>query len=92
MIIALDFDDTYTADAVLWHEFIEAAQFNGHRVIMVTCRRDTPVNRKICMVEGIAKHDHFFTSMSPKRWFMEQQRIEVDVWIDDMPESVKEGR
>lgn len=27
-----------------------------------------------------------------KRWHMEQRGITVDCWIDDSPETIKEGR
>lgn len=92
MIIALDYDDTYTADPDLWDSFIENAVNSGHRVIVVTCRRDTRENRDECRVPDIAWNDHFFTNLSPKRWYMEDKEISVDIWIDDLPESIKEGR
>jgi hypothetical protein len=92
MIIALDFDDTYTADAKLWEQFISLAESAGHRVVMVTCRRDTDENREECLIQSLPTHAHYFTGLSPKRWFMEQRGVKVDIWVDDMPESIKEGR
>lgn len=92
MIIALDFDGTYTLAPELWDKFIELCSFRGHQVVMVTCRRDTDENRDECKIELLPTFSHYFTGLSPKRWFMEQRGINVDVWIDDLPESVKEGR
>ena len=34
----------------------------------------------------------FFTAGSPKRWYMEQQGLRIDVWIDDDPQSIVGGR
>jgi hypothetical protein len=92
MIIALDYDDTYSAAPELWDEFIDACERRGHDVICVSCRRDTDENREECKIAKLVHHAHYFTALSPKRWFMEQRGIKVDVWIDDLPECVKEGR
>jgi hypothetical protein len=92
MTIAIDFDDTYTADPVLWDQFIAAAIERGHKVYCVTCRRDNEDNRDIVRIGCLPKHRHLFTGLSPKRWFCEQRGITVDIWVDDCPECVKEGR
>lgn len=91
MIIAIDYDDTYTADPVMWDAVIHEMFIHGHIVYCVTCRRDTPENRERC---SIIPDDVpiFFTGLKPKRTFMEKLGIKIDVWIDDMPESVEHGR
>ncbi len=38
MLIALDYDGTYTADPMLWDRFIADAQRCGHEVKIVTMR------------------------------------------------------
>lgn len=38
MNIALDFDDTFTADEPFWKAFIERTEAAGHKVWIVTCR------------------------------------------------------
>jgi hypothetical protein len=38
--IALDYDETYTADKVMWGSFIGSAQARGHKVTFVTFRPD----------------------------------------------------
>lgn len=40
MIIALDYDDTYTADKELWEPFIHHAVTRGHSISFVTFRHD----------------------------------------------------
>lgn len=92
MIIALDYDETYTADPELWDHFINQATVLGHSVICVTCRRDTEENRLEVKIPSIPKHNHYFTDLSSKRWYMEKREIHVDIWIDDLPETVKDGR
>lgn len=89
LTIAIDYDDTYTADPTLWDAFIAHARERGHRVVCVTCRRETMDNVEECDVPGVLT---YFTSMAPKRWHMEQQGIEVDIWIDDHPICVEQGR
>jgi len=90
--IAIDFDETFTADPELWQNFIRDAHARGHRVYCVTCRRDTPENREIVRIPDLPAYRHYFTSLAPKRWFMEQRGIQIDIWIDDQPECVREGR
>jgi hypothetical protein len=34
----------------------------------------------------------YMTSGSGKRWYMEQEGIKVDVWVDDSPEAIIHGR
>jgi hypothetical protein len=87
LTIALDYDDCYTADPWLWDTFIASARSAGHSVICVTCRHDDPGDslRKLPIPV-------YYTEMAPKRWHMEQLGIDVDIWIDDYPECVREGR
>lgn len=92
MLIALDFDDTYTADPPFWDSFIVLAQRHGHEVICVTCRRDTPENREIVAIPLLRWSSHYFTGLAAKRWFLEQHGIAVDVWLDDDPECVYKGK
>lgn len=89
MNLALDYDQTYDRDPEFWDSFVALAKAYGHKVYCVTCRRHTMDNVQECDVPGVLT---YFTNLSPKRWFMEQQGIQIDVWIDDTPECVKEGR
>lgn len=34
----------------------------------------------------------WFTGLAPKKWFMENRGIKVDVWIDDDPACVINGK
>lgn len=90
MRIALDWDDTYTADPGFWDAFIDLAKLHGHKVVICSCR--TPEWAAEAPMETPSDTAVFLTSFGPKRPYMEKMGLPVDVWIDDCPESVKEGR
>lgn len=89
MIIALDFDETYTLDPITWDQVIALFKAMGHVVYVVTFRIDNsaeaPEVRKA--LEGKV-NDIFFTGRKFKREFMEKKEIYIDVWIDDQPELI----
>lgn len=89
MVLGLDYDDTYTCDPEFWNMVVSLAKSRGHKVHVVSCRFETMENRREMDVPGCLT---YLTGMSPKRWFMEQQGIQITNWIDDVPESVTMGR
>ena len=93
MIIALDFDDTYTADPELWCEFVKMCRILNHKVILVTARDDTFVQRDYIQkaLVNCDIDDIYLTSCAPKTTYMERQGITVDIWIDDHPERLVLG-
>ena len=88
MLIAIDFDDTLTTDAILWLKFIESAKALGHRCICITARRQTEENIET-IDEWMTMHGVslpvYFTGLASKTWYMERLGIKVDIWIDDQP-------
>lgn len=84
MNIALDYDDTFTRDPAFWGGVIRWARSRGHRIFICTCRaaKDNDDMALPCNMEI------YFTGGSPKRKFMADLGIRVDVWIDDMPEMI----
>ncbi len=88
MLIALDYDDTYTRDRKFWVTFIANATGAGHRVICVTARTSAEAE----LMDQIFKElvPVYPTSREQKRPFMQRQGIFVDVWIDDQPEWIVE--
>ena len=73
MLIALDYDGTYTADPALWDAFIATAQARGHTVNILTMRYPTEtIERAPCQV--------VYTSRKAKHGF-----IPADIYIDDKP-------
>jgi hypothetical protein len=86
MIIALDYDRTYTADQELWNAFIKAARSRGHEVIILTWRTsaiDPEFERLYPKVNAI-----WCTDRGSKRAYAERLGVKVDIWIDDNPESI----
>lgn len=83
MLIALDYDGTYTEDPRMWDTFINLAQSCGHEVHLVTMRAPDEY------VEMGRKPDRIhYTNRKAKRPFMRALGLDVQVWIDDMPEFV----
>ncbi len=73
MIIALDWDNTYTKDTELWDRFITDASQKGHLVKIVTMRFPSEaVENPPC--------DVVYTSRKSKA-----SCFKADVWIDDSP-------
>lgn len=73
MLIALDYDKTYTEDPRLWNTFIDLAKDSGHVVKIVTMRHPSePIENPSCEV--------IYTSRKAKNGF-----IRPSIWIDDSP-------
>lgn len=83
MIIALDYDGTYTADPALWDAFIQSARLRGHEVHLVTMRHESEPVRLGAHVDRV-----HYTDRRAKRAFMQQRGLSVQIWIDDMPEFI----
>jgi hypothetical protein len=91
LTIAMDFDDTFTADPHLWTSFIDTAKQRGHRVICVTARHRTDESRqeiKAALPEGVPV---YFTEMGSKLDYMANQGVRVSVWCDDSPRTLVHG-
>lgn len=85
MKIALDYDNTYTLDPDLWNTVIDCMQLRNHEVMIVTYRSpDIPIDHNLPIPV-------FYTSFNAKRKYMLDQGINIDVWIDDWPESILIG-
>lgn len=77
--IALDYDDTYTADPKLWNGFVRTAKTLGHSVTFVTFRQewnkdDIGIDAKRLGIDIV------FTSGRQKA-----SCFNADIWIDDWP-------
>jgi hypothetical protein len=90
--IAIDFDETYTADPACFAEIVAVLRRYQHRPLIVSCRRNTPKNRNV--ISEIVGDDLLIilTDLKPKRPFCESMGLPVDIWMDDMPECVERGR
>lgn len=89
LIIALDFDETFTEDPDLWIPFVHHAKKQGHRVAFVTFRNgpetSTPHgNSDILGYAAQLEIEVVFTCHKQKRHVFP----EADIWIDDMPHLI----
>lgn len=78
MKIALDYDNTYTADPELWTHFINMARVRGHEIVIVTSRH--PGNKPPTEQFGIKTICCAFTA--------KRKHYQADVWIDDDPAHI----
>ena len=83
MIIALDFDETYTEDPDLWAAFVYKAKTRLHTVTFVTYRDSRYGNEDIKYEAECLGIDIVFTAGKQK-----QHCFNADIWIDDSPETV----
>lgn len=78
MLIALDYDGTYTEDPELWNAFIASAAARGHRVFCVTMRYPTEPVEMPC--------DIIYTGREAKAAHVQALHgMAFDIWIDDNP-------
>ena len=83
--IAIDYDDTITADADMWYIFIHNAIQRGHKVYVVTWRdEDTPIHYRF---DELAT-DVIYCNLKAKQQFCESKGIFIDIWIDDNPRAI----
>lgn len=88
MIIALDYDGTYTEDPDLWNKFLEDSKKRGHIVYLVTMRFPEEENDIIKLRIRKRVKDVIFTGRKAKKQFVSELGININVWIDDSPEWI----
>ena len=89
LLIAIDFDQTWTADPELWRDFSLTAISRGHQVVCVTARRNTFEHRRHLEDRLPEEIKAYFAYDQPKRDYMKLSHdLWPDIWIDDMPEGI----
>lgn len=92
MKLGLDYDDTYTADPLLWNWFIAKALERGHEVYCTSFRNEEDMEEpKLSLGLLIGSANCYGTGGLGKNHFMLKQGIQIDVWIDDCPDAVCRG-
>ncbi len=83
MLIALDYDETYTMDPALWDMFITNAQERGHTVMIATMRFEHEIEDiRSTMPDSL---DIMCTGRQAKQKYLSDHDIYPDIWIDDSP-------
>lgn len=90
MLIALDFDGTFTEDPDLWVSFVRFAKRRGHRVICATMRYESE-GKEVAEALAGEVDQIVFTGRKAKRPYLQSVGLEPDVWIDDEPRWILEG-
>lgn len=83
MKVAIDFDNTFTANPNAWKKVIEILEASGATVICISSRfPNVPI-------WGIPVPIYY--SCGQLKWeFAHERGIEVDIWIDDIPSCIGE--
>ncbi len=83
MLVALDYDSTYTLDPLLWDIIIDKFHNRGHEVICVTMRY--PHEGKEVEESIGLRCKVIYTERAAKMKFLTELDIYPSVWIDDTP-------
>lgn len=88
MNIAIDYDDTFSADPEGWIEVIKLMELRGHKFICVTGRSNEGEFGKpvIKAIDGIIPI--VFAGQQWKNKAAEAAGYKIDIWIDDSPLSI----
>lgn len=87
MIVAIDFDDTFTVDPRTWRSVIRTLVDAGHAVVCATARDYSEANeRDLQAATGVKV---IFCGVEVcKRVACSWAGYKVDVWIDDTPQAI----
>ena len=86
MIVAFDYDATYTLDPILWDEIIKLMLKVNHTVICVTARPEIMGQEVLDSIGQLVPV--LFAGGEWKREYALKHGYHVDVWIEDSPEYV----
>jgi hypothetical protein len=92
MILAIDFDGTYSADPVLWAGFAAIVKAAGHALILATSREPTMANEgELRAVIGWTL-PIVWCGRQRKRAACKAAGYDVAIWIDDQPDTIDPPR
>ena len=88
--VALDFDETYTADPATWQKLVETMKTSGWDVRIVTFRDDNGGynNHDIKAAAGAMELDIIFTAGKQKKPHCASVGFVPNFWIDDLPHLI----
>jgi len=86
VLIALDYDDTYTKDPEFWETVIRYAYTKNHTVICVTMRHQHEGEELFHSIGKLCRI--IFTGRIAKQCYLSEMEIYPDIWIDDRPEWI----
>ena len=92
MTVSIDFDRTFAADPALWGEFARKAVADGNTVVMISRR---PEEDRATVMETLGDYAAAFSQVllvggdTMKGDAAQAAGIEVDVWVDDSPQTIR---
>lgn len=89
MKIAIDFDGTFAEDPGMFGDIVQCMQDHGHKVYIVTNRLERQKKFVEEVVLSECEASIIYAGAVPKAYYMKEQGIDIDLWIDDKPESIK---
>lgn len=91
MLIAIDYDATWTQDPPFWRQFCKMVVSRGHQVICVTNR--TGDTADCIALAGVRRcvTEIIFAGPLPKRKAAHRRGKRPHVWIDDNPSTIDHG-
>jgi len=99
LVIAVDFDGTWTADPVLWRSFFDLLMIRGHAMVIATGRRRPETDAEKAAWDDACAHYNlpnvpvvFCDNEFKERALRLAGYTHVDIWIDDMPGMIQECR
>ena len=86
-VVAFDYDWTISRDPEFFLQQMMAYEQRGWQAIVVTYRHDYehPEDLQFLIDKG---YKVFFTGRLAKKNFMENKHYNVELWIDDSPETI----
>jgi hypothetical protein len=89
--ISVDYDGTFTRKPQLLTSFIENALLDGCTVLCVSARTERPDIRVLLKSQFPDGVMIYLTSHQPKKKWIEDRGIQVDIWIEDNPLALFES-
>ena len=87
MIIAMDYDDTFSKDPDGWAHVARAMAGRGHKIIGCTMRYPDETDGMSTLYGEVCEQVHF-SSRVAKRDYLASKGVVPDVWIDDRPDFI----
>lgn len=91
MLIALDYDGTYTEDPEMWNDWIRSARARGHKVIACTMRYEESEGAEVKEALIGRVNEIYFTSRRAKADYLLELGLVPKIWIDDNPMWIYQG-
>ncbi|PNX48613.1 MAG: hypothetical protein BV456_09605 [Thermoplasmata archaeon M8B2D] len=85
-IVALDYDDTYTLSPNMWNEILKIFNDYNYHIYIITYRQSTAFEDMVKDIPFI--FDTIFTNGNAKQKYCKDCDINIDIWIDDSPETI----